>query len=228
MPSINHPQATEEYLFSRNVFRSQAQKEFYEGKHGVTGLVFAINDYVATTTLELSGQTIQPIQNGPYILGLMVSFVRTHFIIIDLVACSELIDAVTLLRKQFELLARLNELNIFGSSSHMLKKTPNLSVLKTNVSKLYDEYSGIAHSAHPESLQLLGRIKHGESEATSVYPVFHKNAYVTLQHVALSVFEYHIFAHQFLSKNYQNYDSNWGGSWLIDATEKYVVFCNEL
>jgi tetratricopeptide (TPR) repeat protein len=223
MSSPNHLPATEKYLFSRDGFRSCAKREFFESKSGVAPLISAINDYVASTILELSGQDMRPIPNSRYIGGLIVSFVRTHFIILDLVTCSELIEAATLLRKQFELLARLNELYASETIDHLLKKTPNLSALKTHIRRLYGGYSEIAHSATLQPLELLGHIDDGKRERTAVYPVFLEDAYVTLQHVVLSVFEYYLWAHKFLSENFQNYDRNWGMEWLLDAIEKHDV-----
>src|ERR1043166_3572986 len=91
-----------------------------------------------------------------------------------------LIDAATLLRKQFELLARLNELHAAGTIDHLLKKNPQFSALKTNIRRLYGEYSKIAHSAAPQPLELLGRIEDGKRAWTAVYPIFLEDAYVAL------------------------------------------------
>ena len=49
-------------------------------------------------------------ENEVYRLKLIVSFIRTHYVISDLVKCSENIEAVVLLRKQLELLCRFKEL----------------------------------------------------------------------------------------------------------------------
>jgi hypothetical protein len=41
---------------------------------------------------------------------LVTSYVRTHFIVTDLILNGDLVEAVTLIRKQLESVARLNEL----------------------------------------------------------------------------------------------------------------------
>ena len=58
MSFANHMPATEKYLFSRDVFRSRAKKEFFERKPDVAPLISVINDYVASTMLGLSGKDI--------------------------------------------------------------------------------------------------------------------------------------------------------------------------
>src|SRR5438105_5016353 len=150
--------AGDRYVRSREVFRERAKSEFFAKEH-VRFLVKIINDYVARVMFAASGQDMSAIPHAEYIGGLLVSFTRTHFIVVDLIACSELIESATLLRKQFELIARLQELNVIEPVKNLLERTPNLRRLKTEVGKLYGEYSRIAHSAHPEPLQLLGRIE---------------------------------------------------------------------
>lgn len=223
MSSMNSLPSTEKYLYSREILRARAREEFFAKKPSVGPLISAINDYVSSTTLGLSDQDVRPVPHGVYICNLIVSFVRTHFIILDLVTSSELIEAATLIRKQFELLARLNELRASESINHLLKRTPNLSALKTQLKTLYSDYSEIAHSSHPRKLDLLGSIVHCEKERTVLYPIFLENAYVSLQHVVITVFEYHMWAHQFLSENFKCYDVDWGAKWMFDALEKYKV-----
>jgi hypothetical protein len=46
-----------------------------------------------------------------YQIGVTTSFVETHFIVTDLIPNGDLVEAVTLIRKQLESLARLHELD---------------------------------------------------------------------------------------------------------------------
>jgi hypothetical protein len=62
-------------------------------------LMRAINDYVAATLLGLSRYEVTSILNAQYTVDSIVSFARTHFVVTDLIVCSELIEASTLLRK---------------------------------------------------------------------------------------------------------------------------------
>ena len=201
----------------------RARKKFFEYDHNAAPLLSAINEYVASTILSLSGQDMKSISHGLYISDLMVSFSRSHFTVVDLIIYSELVEVSTLLRKQMELLARLNELHVSSTVDHLLKRTPNLSILKTHLRELYGTYSEIAHSATPQSLELLGRIVHGEGEVTSVYPNFSENAYIALQNAIMSVFEYYVWTDKFLSENCPSYDSNWAKRWLLDTIEKYKL-----
>lgn len=214
MAELIFSSATEKYLHSRNHFRVKAKQDFFDRNPKIAPLISAVNEYVAVVMLSLSGQDMKPIPNGLYMGDLVVSFTRTHFIIVDLVVCSELIEAATLSRKQFELLARLNELYAAETLEHLLQRTPNLSALKTNLRHLYAEYSQIAHSASNKSLRLLGDIECADGCRTVVYPVFQANAHASLQHVVMTVFEYYIWAHQFLQNHCPKYESGWGTNWL--------------
>jgi hypothetical protein len=217
--------SAEKYLYSREFFREQARKEFSERNLHAIPLIRLLNDYAATTMLGSSGCDVSTIPNAQYNLDLMVSFTRTHFIIMDLIVCCELIEACTLLRKQFELVARLNEIRAAGSIKSLLKRTPNLAALRTRIKALYGSYSQISHSADPVPLELLGRIFREDGDVTVVYPTFSENAYVSLNHAAVTVFEYYYWAHEFLSLHVKSYDQTWGEDWIIEATKKHKLMC---
>lgn len=218
--------AGDKYVRSREIFRERAKSAFF-AKHHARSLVEVINEYVARAMFAGSGQDMSAIPYADYIGGLLVSFTRTHFIIIDLIVCSELIESATLLQKQFELIARLNELNVTETMHALLEKTPNLRALKTEIRKLYGEYSRIAHSAHPEPLQLLGTIEREEGDYTALYPTFDENAYVALNHATACVVEYHSWAHPFCSRHYHTYDVAWGEAWLTQVIKiHHALFAN--
>ena len=220
MSATDFSSTAEKYLYSRDVLRTKAKAEFFSREPAISDLITEINEFVARSILSLSGQDMRSVPHGLYIGDLVVSFTRTHFVVVDLVVCSELTDATTLLRKQFELLARLNELSAAETIDHLLRRTPNLSALKTKIKALYGQYSQVAHSAATQPLQLLGRIEHEGAERTVVYPVFQENAYVSLQHVASTVFEYYLWAHQFFSEHCDQYDGEWGAQWLPTVFKK--------
>jgi hypothetical protein len=50
-------------------------------------LMRVINDYVAATLLGLSRYEVTSISNAQYTVDLIVSFARTHFVVIDLIVC---------------------------------------------------------------------------------------------------------------------------------------------
>jgi hypothetical protein len=91
---------------------------------------------------------------------------------------------------------------------------------------LYGEYSEKSHSASPVPLELLGRISTQDGDVTVVYPIFSENAYVALNHAAVTVFEYYYWAHEFFSQHINTYDRVWGEGWIIEATEKHQLMCD--
>lgn len=216
----------QKYISSRNSFREIAKNNFFDKNPQISNLIEAINSYVATVMLDLSGKNFRSLENGLYIGDLIVSFTRTHFIVVDLILYSELLEAATLMRKQMELLARLNELKSSKDPSLLLNKTPNLSMLSTQLKRLYSDYSEIAHSANPEKLSLLGKTLHDEKRYTTVYPQFDENSYVALQHLILSVFEYFLWAHVFFKENNFGHDIKSSEKWLNETVEVYEeIYC---
>lgn len=215
------------YLYSRRHFREAARGEFFAASPYAMRFVETMNEYVAGVVLSMSGQNFAAVANPQYICDLMVSFTRTHFIVVDLIVCSELIEAATLLRKQFELLARLNELATAESLDELLERTPNLRALKTDLKRLYGEYSRISHSAHPEPLTLLGESVREDGHWTPVYPHFQKNAYVALQNAFVTTVEYHAWADPFLMTHLDAYDAEWGGAWLQGALQLHDAMAEE-
>lgn len=85
----------------------------------------------------------------------MVSYLRSYYVVNDHIYYSEILEAAVLLRKQFELIARLYEL-LERDFEKLRGKTPNIGSLKSNLRNLYGDYSGIAHSSDPELFHLLG------------------------------------------------------------------------
>ena len=227
MPPDDKLVGAEKYIHSREVFRERARGQFFARDHA-RSLVDVINDYVVGAMFALSGQDMSTIPHAEYICDLIVSFTRTHFIVVDLIVSSELIDGTTLLRKQFELLARLQELGVAESLDDLLERTPNLRVLKTDIKKLYGQYSRIAHSADPEPLGLLGRIERHEGDYTPLYPIFVDNSYVALNHAFVSVVEYYLWAHPFFSRHCRSYDIAWGQAWLTRAVKVHNMMFDEI
>ena len=213
-------QPQDKYLASRGVFRGIAKQRFFENPHA-DPLISTLNEYVATTMFAMSGKDVRNIQHGMYIAKLIVSFVRTHFIAIDHTVHGELIESATLIRKQFELLARLNELRRNESVDSLLKRTPNLSSLQTQIKILYGTYSEIAHSSTFQPLELLGSVDVQGGSMTAVYPVFSEHAYTSLSHVALCAFEYFLWADTFFAEHIDGYDKNWASAWAPRAFHAY-------
>lgn len=116
-------------------------------------------------------------ENEVHRLKLIVSFIRTHYVISDLVKYSENIEAVVLLRKQLELLGRFKELEKQPSIS-LHGKTPNIKHIE-NCGALYGVLSEISHSSKEETLSLLGEYVSDNSVSYSLLPVFTKHTIIT-------------------------------------------------
>jgi len=131
-----------------------------------------------------------PVQDerGDYTARLVVSFSRTQFSIVKCAEESYIIEGATLLRKQMEVVARLIELGDYKKDlERLLRRTPNVGVLKSRFRSAYGPYSEIAHSATPNHLDNLGFGEPGQGAAagyTSYYPKFSRNSYVLLHNAA--------------------------------------------
>ncbi len=211
----------EKYIHSRDHFRKLTQHNFLSYNEHSNLLVALINELVASMTLFVSGKSFRGIDNGLYIADLMVSFCRSHFIASDLILGGELVDAAVIVRKQMELLARVNELSAGLDIEKLAKRTPNIKHLKTGLKRLYSEYSEIAHSASPTAMQLLGRKEFGEGVFTPMHPEFQENAYISMQHLVVTSLEYYVWCANFLIDNFPEYDTTYDSVIFQKAYEQH-------
>ncbi len=211
----------EKYIYSRDHFRKIAQHNFLAFNEHANFLVVSINELVASMTLFVSGKDFREIDNGLYIADLMVSFCRSHFIASDLILGGELVEAAVIVRKQMELLARLNELSVGLDIDKLVRRTPNIKHLKSGLNRLYSEYSEVSHSASPKVMQLLGRKEVGQGIVTPVYPEFQDNAYISMQHLVMSSLEYYVWCANFLMDNFPEYDGDYDSILFNKAYEQH-------
>lgn len=200
---------TEKYIHSRDHFRKIAQHDFLAFNDHANLLITSTNELVASLTLFTSGKSFREIENGLYLANLMVSFCRSHFIASDLILGGELVEGAVIIRKQMELVARLNELSSDLSVDKLVRRTPNIKHLKSGIKKLYSEYSEISHSASPKVMQFLGRKELEQGIFTPVYPEFQDNAYAAMQHLTMIALEYYIWCSNFLLDNFTEYDTTY-------------------
>lgn len=211
----------DKYVRSRDHFRKIAQHEFLSFNEHANSLIVLTNELVASMTLFVSGRDLREIDNGLYLADLMVSFCRSHFIASDLIVGGEIIEGAVIVRKQIELMARLNELSSGLSVEKLVRKTPNIKHLKSGLNRLYSEYSEIAHSASPKVMYLLGRKELKEGAFTPLYPEFQENAYVSLQHLVLTALEYYVWCANFLMDNFIDYDGTYDSVIFSKAYEQH-------
>lgn len=106
-----------------------------------------------------------------YQIILTVSFIRSYYIINDMIMHGDLIEASTLLRKQLESLTRLHELDGLPLKK-LLRKTPDvIRTFKTMGKQAYPHLSEIAHFASPKAGELLSILeKQGGMLGPSITP----------------------------------------------------------
>lgn len=210
------------YLEGRDAGRQRAQAAFIAKHPDFAPLIALANEYVACIVLGLSGCDFSKAKHGLYICDLVVSFARTHFIAQDLIGYGELIEAAVLLRKQMELLARLHELAKADDLEGLLKKTPNMREVGGQFRRLYSAYSEVTHSSDPIHLQLLGRIHVNGKEYTPVYPVYDRNAVVTLKHQLLLVIEFHFWVEPYLNELVKVFSLHEAAELAADLASRYL------
>lgn len=211
----------EKYLLSREHFRKLAQHGFLKFNKEANLLVVSTNELIASLTLFISGKNLRDIDNGLYVGDLMVSFCRSHFIASDLILGGELVEGAIIIRKQIELLARLNEITNGLDIDRLIQKTPNIKHLKTGLKRLYFDYSEIAHSSSPKVMELLGRKEYEEGNFTLLYPEFQENAYISMQHLVMSALEYYVWCVNFFGDNFSEYDSTYDSTLFEKALKQH-------
>jgi hypothetical protein len=111
---------------SRVLARSAVgESQFREGNPRAVGIIEAAGEIVAELALFLSEKDLRTLPEGLQRGDLIVSYCRSQFIVADLIVQGELIDAVVLLPKQLELVARLWEL-MERDPRELLRRTPNV------------------------------------------------------------------------------------------------------
>lgn len=126
-------------------------------------------------------QKVEPITPEiSYQLGVSSSFIRTHFLATDSFMNGDLVEALVLIRKQLESLARLYELDS-KPLQKLLGKVPNIqNVLKGPSGRMYGHLSEVAHFSKPRVTELLHVIEKGELIGPSLMPMFNKQCFACL------------------------------------------------
>ena len=144
--------------FQADLIRARTKtQETYRAKEPVKHNSFRItlDGLIVRTSQVLSKKIENTDEKISYQISLVISFVRTHFIINDMIMEGDLIEAFTLIRKNFESLTRLHEIDS-NPLLKLLKKTPNvINFFKEGGKKLYPTLSEIAHFGTPGVGELL-------------------------------------------------------------------------
>lgn len=112
-----------------------------------------------------------------YQISLVTSYIRSHYLINDMILDGDVVEATTLIRKQLESLTRIHELDA-NPLAKLLKKTPNvINCFKSVGKKIYPHLSEIAHFATPRVGELLHVVEDGELVGPSLHPRYTKSAH---------------------------------------------------
>jgi hypothetical protein len=115
-----------------------------------------------------------------YQIGLVTSYTRTHFLVTDLILNGDLIEAVTLIRKQLESLARLHELD-HKPLDRLQGVTPNVGMFfRHGGGAIYGHLSEVAHFSRPRVSELMHVIQDGERTGPSLHPAFTEHSFACL------------------------------------------------
>ncbi|MDB4265409.1 hypothetical protein N9891_01525 [bacterium] len=125
-------------------------------------------------------KTNEPISDitseGEYQLMIGASFIRTHLALNDTILDGHIMESQCLLRKQVELLARLQELES-KSVKEVAKKTPNINAINWNAGRMYGAQSEVAHFSRFEVGEALLDRENFESHARiGLFPKYSQNS----------------------------------------------------
>ena len=219
---FDHKKNVEELLTSACDFQADSERarvkarDAYRQKEPEQHNVFRItlDGLIVRTSKQLLNKFDNTTDKISYQLSLSASFVRTHFIINDMILNGDLIEAFTLIRKQLEALTRLHEIDE-KPLLKLLKKTPNvINLFGEGGKKLYPTLSEIAHSATPRVGELL-TIETFDDGRTgpSLHPAYNIDALACYdRHAYVSIYFVFWFI-EFLKKIY-------GESYKSDIDEK--------
>jgi hypothetical protein len=148
------------------LYREKENDGFYSIRVALDGQIAMITDLFTHNKIEDSNEKIS------YQLVLSASMIRTHFIINDLIMSGDIIEALTLIRKQLENLTRIEELNK-KPFEKLNRKAPNVfNTLKIGKS-FYKELSEVAHFASHKVGDLIKMKKFKDDRiGPTVYPIY--------------------------------------------------------
>src|SRR5688500_9443468 len=89
---------------SNKEFRKNEKEEYNVLRITIDGILMWISE-------EFANKMDSTTPNISYQISLSISFIRTHYLIMDMILEGDLTEALTLERKQLEKLTRLNELD---------------------------------------------------------------------------------------------------------------------
>lgn len=166
-----------------------------------------INCYFTHTTDSLQHNVIDG-ANMQYQALLLGSFMRTHYVLYELILLSSNIEAATLTRKQIELISRIKELDTKDVDT-LSKKTPNIKHSR-HFNRDYGILSEIAHSSSLDSLDVMGFKMVDESHKMFYMQPTYTGDTIELLRLWLALFVEFIFCSMDIKASIiPEYDASW-------------------
>ena len=214
-----------EVIKAREVALQKIEKEYPD----ILEILQLIDQYIVSIINRF--QSVNGMgETDNYKFALIVSFIRTQFIISEHILNSELIEVTILQRKQIELLARLSEIEkkiTNKETLHKLKgKTPNIGNgnLSDNLKNMYGMFSEIAHSSKTEPFALLAENIDNDTIGYNVLPEYNSiNTIVALNNHIQIFFDFCIYMFSFQQEFIPNYTTEEEMELLTNLTEKGKV-----
>lgn len=159
----------------------------------------------------IAGRVTQKVQaTNPaisYQISVAASFIRTHFLVSDFILNGDLVEAITLIRKQLESLTRLHELD----SEPLLKlsgKVPNIKNFQGAAARMYGDLSEVAHFSTSRVGELLHVVERGELIGPSLLPAFTERSFACFDMVHFVAVYFIAWVVEKLPAWYPGYDNN--------------------
>ena len=196
-------------------YRTKSNEE-YRSKESNLHNIFRItlDGLIVRCVKQLGNKIENTDEKVSYQISLIISFIRTHFIVNDMILEGDLIEAFTLMRKNLESLTRLNEIDQ-KPLRKLLKKTPNvINVLGKAGKALYPTLSEIAHFGTPVVGNLLSVNSHNDGRiGPSLFPTFNEHSKSCYDRHAFISINFIFYLMQFLTKVFgEKYDSEFDHS----------------
>ena len=174
--------------------RTYAEKRLREDYPECEIIVNKMVDFFTLITEKMDSVEIAD-EKQQYKLLLVVSFMRTHYVVSELIIYSEIIEASTLMRKQLELIARLKEIEV-SELEKIENKVPQAKHVPW-MKEYYGLLSQVAHNASLDSLDLLGYNMEGENHKRFyVQPTYTEN---TIEAFNMNIGLFMVFALEVIS-----------------------------
>ncbi|MBR9859986.1 hypothetical protein GYB22_04430 [bacterium] len=167
-----------------------------------------LDGLIGRTIMQLRHKIDSTNDKISYQISIAISFVRTHFLLNELILNGELIESYTLIRKNFESATRLNEIDK-NPLQKLLKKTPNvINIFGVSGKRLYPDLSEIAHFGTPRVGELLSIDSANDGRVgPSLIPIHSEHGIECYNRHAFVSIYFVFWLIQFLKKVYPEYDS---------------------